>query len=227
MSRTIIIVTTCGRPNLTQTCLNHLIERTPRSERDIVVVDNGSRDKTPDFLQAIYRKGDIFRFLQNKCDTVPQWQKCYAIQEAVHLTRMEHFDYFAWIDNDIEVRKGWLHAAREILKARPDIQVCSVHDDDEQDANHPTVVRTKIAGYDVKMRETANGALWVMRREFFDMHGLPPVGQGIRGEGAEDWYYSAYFKERGVPFVVLSGYSIHHGRQRSAKKVALKKVKKK
>ena len=224
MTRTIIIVTTCGRPEITRTCLNHLIERTPRAERDIVVVDNGSRDKTLDYIYALLRKGDIYRFLANKCDTVPQWQKSYAIQEAVHLTRMEQFDYFAWIDNDIEVQKGWLTAARDILKARPDVQVCSVHDDEEQDANHPTVVGTKIAGYDVKIRETANGALWVMRRAFFDMHGLPPAGQGIRGEAAEDWYYSGYFKERGVPFIVLPGYSTHHGRKDSAKKAALKKL---
>ncbi len=225
MSRTIILVTVRGRPDLTRNCLRHLIARTPRGERDIVVVDNGSRDETLDMMYSLFRRGDIYRILMNHVDTVPQWQKSYAIHQAVHMLRMETYDYFAWIDNDMEVETGWLDAARTILTARPDIQVCSVHEDAEQLKNHPMIVETDIAGHRVRLKETCNGALWVVRREFFDMYGLPPLGMGITGTGAEDWYYSRMFQERHIPFAVLMGYSVHHGRSKSARKVVMREKK--
>ena len=216
-----ILVTVKGRPDLTERCVASVLDLTS-GERRVIAVDNGSRDSALDWLYERFRRGDIHRLICNKVDTLPQWEKSYAIHQAVHALRPERYDYLAWIDNDMEVRAGWLDAAQRVLVARPDLQVCSVHNDDHQEKRHPTMARVEIAGVPVLLKETANGALWVVRRDFFDLHGLPPVGQGIRGTAAEDWHYSHYFRDRGVPFAVIEGYSVHLGWDRRAPRAAMR-----
>jgi len=217
---TYILVTVRGRPEFTERCVRALLTNSYGDQR-LVVVDNGSRDATLDVLYRVFRRGDIHRLICNKVDTIPQWEKSYAICQAVHSLRMDHHDYFAWVDNDVEVKPGWLKVAQIVLNARTDVQVVSMHNDSRQEKFHPTREIIKVDGIDVRMKDTANGAAWVMRKEFFDMYGLPPTGLGITEDGTEDWYYSKVMHERKIPFAVVGGYSEHLGYERSLKKQAL------
>ena len=158
----------------------------------------------------------------NKVDTTLQWEKSYAICQAVHALRMEHYDYFAWVDNDVEVKAGWLLVAQAILRAMPDAQVASMHNDGTQEKHHPTREIVDVAGQSVRMKDTANGACWVVRREFFDMYGLPPTGLGVTHTGTEDWYYSDVMSSRGIRFAVVEGYSRHLGYKDSMKREAIR-----
>ena len=218
-----ILVTVKGRPELTQRCVEALLSRT-EGDRRLFVVDNGSRDATLDFIYRRFREGDVHRLLCNKVGTITQWEKSYAICQAVHALRMEHYDYFAWVDNDMEMKAGWLKVARDVLRARADVAVCSMHNDGTQEKHHPTQEIATVAGHTVRIKETANGAAWVVRREFFDMYGLPPTGMGITREGTEDWHYGRMMRERGIPFAVVEGYGRHMGYGESIKGLAIKEA---
>ncbi|KKL74809.1 hypothetical protein LCGC14_2061170 [marine sediment metagenome] len=216
-----ILVTVKGRPQMTERCVAALLDRTP-GERRLFVVDNGSRDATLDYLYRKFRNGDVHRLLCNKVDTLPQWEKSYAICQAVHALRMETYDYFAWVDNDVEVKNGWLKVAHLVLCGLPQVAVASMHNDKYQEGRHETASTIEVGGVPVRLKETANGALWVVRREFFDFYGLPPTGLGITSDGTEDWYYCQEMQRRKMMFAVVDGYSEHLGYKRSVKKEALR-----
>lgn len=216
-----ILVTVKGRPELTERCLHALLAHTS-GERKIIVVDNGSRDATLDYLYRQFRQGEIHRLICNKVDTVSQWEKSYAICQAAHALRMEHHEYFAWIDNDIVVKNGWLTVAQRVLDELPQVAVASMHNDKYQEGRHETVDRLMVGDVPVRLKNTANGALWVMRREFFDFYGLPPTGLGITKRGTEDWHYCEEMRKRKILFAVVDGYSEHLGYDQSVKKEAMK-----
>lgn len=210
MPVTWILVTVRDRMALTRLTLESLARHTPGDAR-LIVVDNGSREDTLDYLAGELKKGVIHRLVCNRAGTVPQWEKTYAINQAVDLLRTEEFDYFAWIDNDIEVRPGWLEAAQHVLSTCPEFAVCSMHNDELQEEAHKTLREEEVGPHTVRVKASANGALWVVRRSFFGLYGLPPVGLGLSREGAEDWYYIDCLKRKGGLFAVVDGYSVHQG----------------
>lgn len=215
-----LLVTVRGRLDLTKSTVQHLLHKQPE-ELKIIVVDNGSRDEALDWLYRVFRSGRIHRLVCNKVGTIPQWEKSYAIRQAHYLLRDEEYDRFGWVDNDIDVQVGWLAAAKAVLGACPDVDVVSMHNDGHQEKHHNTVAERKIGKVNVRFKETANGAFWIMRRNFFDKHGLPPIRLGGGREGAEDWYYSDLLKQRGRLFAVVDGFSKHMGYATSLKKRAL------
>ncbi len=213
-----ILITVRGRPELTGKCIASVLSHTP-GDRKLIVVDNGSRDKTLDELYQLFRDGKIHRLICNKVDTVPQWEKSYAIAQAVSSIQMEEHDYFAWIDNDVVVKGEWLAAAQLILEQLPEVEICSLHNDRIQEARHKTVRVKKVGPYAARLKLTANGACWVMRKGFFEKRGLPPIGLGINREGTEDWFYSDQLQADGRPrFAVVEGYAEHLGYKKSLKR---------
>jgi len=215
-----VLVTVRGRQELTRRCLDSLIETTPSLK--LIVIDNGSRDETLNDLYKRFRLGQIHRLVCNKVNTVPQWEKGYAIRQAARLLKDETADLFAWVDNDIIVKPGWIAAAQFVLQHLQNVEVCSMHNDPVQEKRHKTVSITEVGPYSARMKKTANGAIWVMRWEFFEKNGLPPVGKGINREGTEDWFYSDKFQQGGnLRFAVVDGFSEHLGYQTSLKRQAI------
>ena len=216
--RTWILITVRGRAELTGKCLASLLHGTPGEYR-LIVVDNGSRDKTLDGLYQLFRDGKIHRLICNKVNTVPQWEKSYAIAQAVRLIADEPYDYFAWIDNDVVMKSGWLAAAQLVLETQKDVEVCSLHNDTIQEKRHKTVRTVRVGPYSARIKLTANGAAWVMRKGFFEKYGLPPIGLGVNREGTEDWFYSDKLQADGRPrFAIIDGYAEHLGYKQSIKR---------
>ena len=104
-----VLVTVRGRAALTGKCLAALM-RSPSDARRLIVIDNGSRDATLDELYRMFRLGKIYRLICNQVGTMPQWEKCYAIRQAARLATDEPGEMFAWVDNDVVVKDGWLDA---------------------------------------------------------------------------------------------------------------------
>ncbi len=220
-----ILVTVRGRPELTGKCIDALLQNTP-GDWKIIIVDNGSRDETLDELYRLFRDGKIERLVCNKVGTVPQWEKGYAIRQAVRLVEDEPHDLFAWVDNDVVVNPGWLAAAQLVLVTLADIEVCSLHNDNIQEKRHKTIRTERVGPYTVRRKLTANGAAWVMRSGFFAKYGLPPIGMGINREGTEDWFYSDKLQHDGRPrFGIVEGFAEHLGYQCSIKRKAIAEVK--
>ncbi len=220
-----ILITVRGRAALTAQCLDSILRNTP-VDRKIIVVDNGSRDETLDDLYKMFRQGKIHRLICNKVGTVPQWEKGYAIRQAARIVEDEPHDFFAWFDNDVTVKPGWFAAAQLVLEHLTNVEVCSLHNDQIQEKHHKTIRTENIGPYHVRMKLTANGAAWVMRSDFFQKYGLPPIGMGINRSGTEDWYYSDKLQHDGRPrFAVVDGFAEHHGYTNSVKRQAIAKIK--
>lgn len=212
-----LCVTTKERPELTKRTLSSIRDTVNRDECGIIVVDCGSEAPTRELLQEELKLGLIDRLILNRERTVPQWQKCYAIRQALGMLEMEPFDYFGWIDNDLEFRTGWIDAARHTLQIRIidsehyAFEVAACHQDERHEKSHPTVERFDIMLSDrrvfcLRSKQTANGACWIVRRAFFDRWGLPPVGLGKCELGVEDWFYSRKLQASGrALFGVIDG----------------------
>ena len=220
-----ILVTVRGRPALTGRCLEALM-RLPPEEYRLIVVDNGSRDETLDELYRMFRLGKIYRLICNQVGTMPQWEKCYAIRQAVRIAMDDPGEMFAWIDNDVVVKDGWLDAARSVLAALPEVEVCSLHNDNIQERRHKTLREVQVGQIHVRLKLTANGAAWVMRGDFFAKHGLPPIGLGVNREGTEDWFYSDKLRADGRPRFAVIDYANHIGYQNSLKHQVIAAIKK-
>jgi len=106
---------------------------------------------------------------------------------------------------------GWLAAAWKVLTEMP-VDICSMHNDEQQEGLHPTVETRRLGRLSVRLKRSANGALWVVREDFFKKWGLPPVGMGITREGTEDWYYSGVMQRHKMMIAVVGGFSDHIGR---------------
>ena len=205
-----ILMTIRERSELTRRSLDALIERTPQGV-GIMVVDCGSKGSAPDYPYALLRHMRIHKLICNAVGTIPQWQKSYAIRQAVDALGSEEYQYFAWIDNDVQVMTGWLAAAQKVLVEMPEVDICSVHNDKQQEKLHPTVEVRRLGRITVRLKRSANGAVWVVRRNFFEKWGLPPIGKGITKEGTEDWHYSGMMRRHGKMIAVVDGFSDHIG----------------
>lgn len=218
--KTWILVITKDRLELTQRTLEAIFAHT-RPDHELMVIDNGSGPDLVSYLARLSSEGKISLLIRNREGLAPQWQKSYSIAQAFNILSEEALDYLAWLDNDVEVKPGWLETALAVLCSTDgNIPVVSLCNDAEQDKMHQTQQEVSIAGHPVKLKVSTNGALWVMRRSFFARFGLPPIGMGITNMGVEDWHYSRKLQEAGCRFAVLDGLAEHLGWDESAREQA-------
>ena len=109
--RVSIVVVTHGEIALTRLCLEALDRRTDWPNVELMFVDNGSRDGTPEWLQAeAVRRGEGFRvlaFVENRGFAA-------AANEGA---RAATGDLLCFLNNDTVVTRGWLSAlARHLAR---------------------------------------------------------------------------------------------------------------
>lgn len=188
------------REDLTRRTLDALWNVTDPTLCGLVAVDCGSEGAVREYLFDEHKAGRIDRLILNKVGTVPQWQKCYAIRQALGMLEMAGWNFFGWIDNDVEVRTGWLETMQAVLREMPEVEIVAGHQDEQHEKSHPTVeTRSLQDGTTVRLKRTCNGPLWMMRRHFFSHRGLPPVFRAKCEEGVEDWHYSRMLEGEETP----------------------------
>lgn len=220
-------MTVKDRLGLTEGTIDSL-HRTKEPGFHLIVVDNGSDRETRNMLVDQFRQGRIDRLILNP-SSIPQWQKCYAIRQALGALSLadEPMDFFGWIDNDIEAQPGWMGLSLNVLNEIQDVEVVSLCSCDPTQEKHHPIARLEQIGHGSKAhaihrKRTANGAFWIMRKTFFDARGFPPIGAGITREGTEDWHYLDIMKQDQSPrFACPVGMAIHRGYEDSAKGKAM------
>lgn len=174
--------------------LTRTIASLHRHEPDlkIMVVDNGSHDKTIVELAHLKEAGIVNRILLNRHEDIPQWQKSYAFHQAVNLLMIEQPSHLLFLDDDVEAREPFLQTALTALHDLQDkkVKIVSLLTDDEQNKNHETLEMLKIHGHDLRLKRTFNGAFFLMTTETLNELGLPYVAEGSDEIAAEDWYFS-------------------------------------
>ncbi len=188
------IVFSYDRKSLTERAIESLHLHEPALP--ILAIDNGSTDGTCELLVEKLNKRYINKVLLNRHNEVPQWQKSFAINQALRLLAMESPDYIVWMDDDTTVQRPFLDDAITLLHAlqSDNVRVISMTDDEIEERNHPTIKQVHIelpnGMADVKIRASFNGQFNLFSSNFFREFGMPPIGEGIRNYAGEDWYYS-------------------------------------
>ncbi len=218
-----LLMTVRDRLGLTEGTIDSL-RKTAEPGFHLIVVDNGSDKETRNMLVEEFRQGRIDRLILNPAN-IPQWQKSYAIRQAIGLLALadETVHFFGWIDNDVEAKTSWMGLSVGLLNHCQDIEVVSLCScDPEQTKRHPVARVEHADGHEIHRKYTANGAFWIMRKAFFDRYGLPPIGRGITREGTEDWHYLDILKNSGGPrFACPVGMADHLGYQQSVKGIVI------
>jgi hypothetical protein len=176
----------------------HMLERTLASIRKhepslkILVVDNGSHDETVPTLARYLREGKVDKLLLNTHGDVPQWQKSFALHQAVNLLAIEPVTHLVLFDDDIEVRQPFIEfSLRAMEQLRPrGVRLLSLMHDWIQNTVHYTEETLTIEGHEVRLKRTFNGAFLFMPLTSLDEFGLPPIREIPDQIGAEDWYFS-------------------------------------
>lgn len=213
-----LILTVRDRLEFTKKTVDSLLA-SPRGSFRIWCVDNGSHSDTLAYLRTLRSGGALHWLATNAVGTVPQWEKCWAICQAWRAmgSAAGKGDYVGWIDNDIVVKPSWVDVPKAVLSL-PTVDVCSLHNDPFQEGKHKTSKVVPVGNLRVRIKETANGAFWVMRHDFFSKYGLPPVGKGTGMGGVEDWFYSHLLRRAGRKFGVVDGIATHLGYADSMRK---------
>lgn len=198
---TVIVLISKNRAKL----LSRTLDALTKSRLDntkLIAVDNGSTDGSVKLL----RDSGLFNVIFENPPDTPQWQKSFAIRQAqAHATSTwGKFNYFGWIDDDMVVEPDWLCAGRAILSGIKDVAVASMHQDEKQERRHKTVRTMTVNGMTVRIKRSANGAIWLVRRGFFSSYGLPPVdGRSVMSCKKDDDTYNRRIRGKAM-FGVIS-----------------------
>lgn len=213
MTDTLIVVITKNRIDMLKQCIDSLVA----SELDdayLLAIDNGSTDGTYRYLQTVKR---LNQCIQNPKNT-PQWQKAYAIRQAYNIfKKIKGMEYFGWIDDDMVLQPDWLKAGRRILE-QPNIHVAAMHNDERQQKKHRTSSKIMLGPYEVHLKHTSNGPVWLVHRSFVKTYGLPPVTGRTDGASMSDRYYDKKLYRCGKWIGVVDK-STHLGYKRSLRMI--------
>jgi len=111
-----VIIPTYNNLALTRSCLKSIQEHTSPGAYEIIVVDNGSTDGTPEFLREMARLGLVRVLLNNQNLGFGK-----ACNQGAHAARGE---FLLFLNNDTVVTPGWLE---ELVRgARENAQVAAV-----------------------------------------------------------------------------------------------------
>jgi GT2 family glycosyltransferase len=107
--RVSVIVVNWNRRDLLLACLRSLDRQTTR-EFEVIVVDNGSLDGSPEMVEREYPQVRLVRNRDNR-------GFCAANNQGIQASQAE---FIALLNNDAEAETGWLAALLDAIDARPD-----------------------------------------------------------------------------------------------------------
>lgn len=171
----------------------------------IVLVDNSTTIESQNKTIEIFHKYKLERNILNKINSTPQWQKSFAIWQAVNLIKCENPNYIAWIDDDIIIHSEFLSIASLVFN-NTDYSLVSFFTNEKENNIHRTVDKLKLEDYEFQLKSTFGGAFVVTNHKFWEQFGLPPINEGINDLAVEDWYYSRLLKSQNqlIPTLSLS-----------------------
>jgi GT2 family glycosyltransferase len=123
-----VVVVNWNRRDLLRACLRSIAAQTTRHPFDVVVVDNGSDDGSPEMVLEEFSGGNVFRvqLVRNPANV----GFCAANNQGFAASASE---FVALLNNDAEADSGWLEALATAFVNRPDVGMAAskilVHED--------------------------------------------------------------------------------------------------
>lgn len=117
-----ISVTTFNRKKLSKFCIETIRDRTPRSEYELIVVDNGSTDGTVSMLKKFKVDGVINKLVLNHPNSLGM-----AINDAWKISSPKA-QWLIVLSNDMFCMEGWLENLKLIIQSnlRPGYVFCAL-----------------------------------------------------------------------------------------------------
>lgn len=210
---TSIVIVTHEGLELTRLCLESLLAHTRHPAYEVVVVDNGSRDGTRDYLKAVAARHGSVRLILNPDD---EGFPAACNQGA----RVALGDVIVFLNNDTIVSPGWLTALVRPL-ADPEIgavsPVTNRSGTDTEIGGAPVETygefleraRKRARGHGDVVRATEMAAFFCLaiRRETWLCVG--PLDDGF-GIGPFDDDYSLRLRSAGLQLACAEGVLVHH-----------------
>ena len=153
-----IIIPVWNRADLTEQCLVQLAAVTRGCEYEVILVDNGSTDRTPELLATL--SGDV-RIIRN--------EKNHGFAVACNQgAKVAQGRYLVFLNNDTIPLEGWLTALVQEVEASPDVAVVGsklLYEDGT--IQHGGVAFSLVYGtaYHLYLRMPANAVMVNRRRE--------------------------------------------------------------
>lgn len=180
----------------------------------IIVIDNGSDYLTQMTITELFSKNKISKFLLNKNQDVPQWQKSFSISQAIKILTLESINTITISDDDIHVCGPWLEESKGIFEKIPEAKIICLMDDEIQNKIHCTEKEIILNGSNIKIKSTFNCGFFIVQPETIKELGYPPICEGISQASVEDWYYSRQLKIRNWKIAFINK-CIHLGYKKS------------
>lgn len=154
----------------------------------ILVVDNGSEPAVTQNILKMHHGQKIHKIIFNQHADTPQWQKSFAIGQAVNLLRQHTVRSITCMDNDVLATSAWIEHDLKLLQQEADLVLVTHISNHRENKQHPA--QGKIAQSAAVYKQSFNGAFFLVTPDFFQHYGLPPIHEGKQDTGYEDWYYS-------------------------------------
>jgi len=113
LALTTIIILAYNQLEDTKKCLAGIGENTPE-RHELVIVDNGSTDKTTDYLRNLAGTHDHVTIILNRSN------RGFSAGNNQGLA-LAKGDYLLFLNNDTVVTKGWLHRMLNVFKRHPEV----------------------------------------------------------------------------------------------------------
>ena len=114
MPKVSVIIAVHNRADLTLKCLEALSRNTEYHNWELVMVDNGSTDRTP----------DIFKALEGTVITLRSEKNLGFAKANNWGARKAEGELLCFLNNDTEVRRGWLNSLIECMGRHPGTVAC-------------------------------------------------------------------------------------------------------
>ena len=193
-----VVVPVHDRLEYTRQFVDHLVACTDLSSTEVVFVDNGSRDGTPEFLRTC-RFATVLRCEEN-AGVAAAWNRG---------ARAGHAPVVCFVNNDVVVTPGWLEALLAGLAASPATWcVGPLYTKGERPPRFD-VLAASVASMPPETRVGGIvGFCFAVRRDAFER--LRGFDEGFRIAGWEDTDFYVRLVDRGHPPRVVMNSLIHH-----------------
>ena len=200
-----LMMVTYNRLELTKKTIDNIIENTGRPF-NLVIIDNDSKDDTPEFLRDLMLRHEMERqgLMKELVVVFNDKNKGIAIGRNQGLVEANKLDttWFSTVDNDVLLPKGWLSDCIDILKENKTYGMIGVN----FEARSFPIVKSGKFEFQDKARGNLGTACTVFNRTFHKMVGFFNTEYGLYGEEDADMgararavgFKIGYLKENGV-----------------------------
>lgn len=191
-----IIIPVWDRLQLTQQCIDSIIQHTASSSYRLIIIDNHSNKETEDYLRGLKKQASFDLVLIRNEENLGFVK---AVNQGV---RSSQGEYICLLNNDTQVQEGWLEELIKVAKSNPQIGIVNPGGDNMlYKKGQPLSGKWVEIGF-------ASGFCMLIKREVIDRVGL--LDEAYRTGFWEETDYCQRAKKSGYICAAAKGAYVYH-----------------